>query len=139
MPKPAHSKGGEGGLVPWRTVGEAIFGIDPAAENQEATWYPAERQKPEWEWDAFDKQAGTMTTKGTKTTKGMPGYHPSGKRDWSMRELARIQTFPDTHKFAVGLKKGQLQKQIGNAVPPEVARCLYEHIVRELEARDRQL
>ena len=52
--------------------------------------------------------------------------HPSETRPLSLREYARIQTFPDTWEFTGSL--GSVYSQIGNAVPPNLA----YHIGRSL-------
>lgn len=52
--------------------------------------------------------------------------HPFENRGLSVREAARIQSFPDHFKF-----KGNLsfqQQQIGNAVPPLLAKAIFEQI-----------
>lgn len=46
-------------------------------------------------------------------------FHYSQNRALTCRELARIQTFPDTFIFYGN--SGQIQQQIGNAVPPLLA------------------
>lgn len=46
--------------------------------------------------------------------------HPDETRPFTVREYARIQTFPDTWKFAGSLS--QQYKQIGNAVPVNLAK-----------------
>ena len=46
-------------------------------------------------------------------------FHYSLTRRISMREAARIQSFPDTFLFASGLR--ETERQIGNAVPPVLA------------------
>lgn len=46
-------------------------------------------------------------------------YHYSLPRRISMREAARIQSFPDSFKFMSGLR--ETERQIGNAVPPVLA------------------
>jgi DNA (cytosine-5)-methyltransferase 1 len=56
--------------------------------------------------------------------------HPSGERMLSIREAARLQTFPDGFQFA-GFPGDRL-RQIGNAVPPEVARRLAERILQSM-------
>ncbi|MGZ7886000.1 DNA (cytosine-5-)-methyltransferase [Ligilactobacillus salivarius] len=57
-------------------------------------------------------------------------FHYSQNRALSPRELARIQTFPDNFIF-----KGNsisIQQQIGNAVPPKLARALAIEIKKSL-------
>ena len=52
-------------------------------------------------------------------------------RRLSIRECARIQTFPDTHKFYYNnLTAGY--KMVGNAVPPNLAYFLAKKIIEEL-------
>lgn len=46
-------------------------------------------------------------------------FHYSLPRRISMREAARIQSFPDTFTFSCGLR--DTERQIGNAVPPVLA------------------
>lgn len=58
--------------------------------------------------------------------------HPSGERTLSIREAARLQTFPDSFQFA-GHPSDRL-RQIGNAVPPEVARRLAERMLEAMNA-----
>lgn len=53
--------------------------------------------------------------------------HPELDRAISIREAARLQTFPDTFIFE-GTKDSQYQ-QVGNAVPPFLARALAESVL----------
>lgn len=46
-------------------------------------------------------------------------YHPSENRCFTIRELARLQSFPDDYVFKG--HKGDQIRQIGNAVPPKLA------------------
>lgn len=57
--------------------------------------------------------------------------HPVNDRALSVREAARLQTFPDSFIF-YGTKDSQYQ-QVGNAVPPILARALAEHICSYLD------
>jgi len=58
-------------------------------------------------------------------------FHYSQNRALSVRELARIQSFPDEFIF-VGSKISQ-QQQVGNAVPPLLSQALAKTIKEELE------
>ena len=48
--------------------------------------------------------------------------HPDETRPFTIREYARIQSFPDSWDFAGSM--GQQYKQIGNAVPVELAKAI---------------
>lgn len=48
--------------------------------------------------------------------------HPVHDREITLRERARLQTFPDTHEFAGSYES--VKRQIGNAVPVELAAVL---------------
>ena len=56
--------------------------------------------------------------------------HPEQDRTLSIREAARIQTFPDWFRFA-GHPSNRF-RQIGNAVPPMLAEAIGRSIVRSL-------
>lgn len=58
-------------------------------------------------------------------------FHYRANRVPTVRESARIQSFPDTFEF-IGIKTSQL-KQVGNAVPPLLAEALGKSILKILE------
>ncbi len=58
-------------------------------------------------------------------------FHYKENRVPTVRESARIQSFPDSFKF-VGIKTSQL-KQVGNAVPPLLAKAVAESITNLLD------
>lgn len=57
--------------------------------------------------------------------------HPEEDRGLSVREAARLQSFPDSFIFKGALEK--IQQQIGNAVPPLLAKAVFEKIVNYYE------
>ena len=59
--------------------------------------------------------------------------HPEQHRTLTVREAARIQTFPDTFRFA-GYRSNQFQ-QIGNAVPPALAEVIGAAVIGSLRSR----
>lgn len=66
------------------------------------------------------------------TTGGGGNYHPSGQRDLTNREFASLQSFPHEHNFSnTGVKR-----QIGNAVPPVVAKTMFEAVKKALKKAD---
>ena len=57
-------------------------------------------------------------------------FHPTQDRIISVREAARIQSFPDTYKFSGSIT--QQYEQIGNAVPPLLGRAIGNEIAKLL-------
>ena len=52
--------------------------------------------------------------------------HPTEDRGLSVREAARLQSFPDHYQFIGSLD--QKQQQVGNAVPPLLAEAIFKKI-----------
>ena len=60
-----------------------------------------------------------------------PFLHPVENRSLSDREAARLMSFPDSYTFA----GGSVPRQIGNAVPPLLAKAVGEHILKMMSAK----
>ena len=80
---------------------------------------------------SFEDLSRTITAHIAKD--GYWYIHPRENRTLSIREAARIQTFPDRFRFA-GHPSNRYQ-QIGNAVPPLLASAIASSVKRALEAR----
>ncbi len=103
---PDHLKLG----IDWDTVKEGRL--------RELNLYRLNRQKP----------APTINTQSHHY------YHPTDDRRFSAREFASIQSFPSDFIFT-GKNQSQI-KQIGNAVPPLMAKALGEQIVKSYMSND---
>lgn len=73
----------------------------------------------ELDWDSISP---TITGRGGGTGGPVINIHPSGERRMTVREYARIQTFPDNFKFSGSISS--MYRQIGNAVPPKFSYTL---------------
>jgi DNA (cytosine-5)-methyltransferase 1 len=76
-------------------------------------------------WDSISP---TITGRGSGGGGPVINVHPSGKRRMTVREYARIQTFPDDFKFYGS--KSSMYRQIGNAVPPTFSSVLANIITK---------
>lgn len=77
-----------------------------------------------------DEIAGTITAAFKPENAGV--WHPVKGRVFSVREIARIQSFPDWFVFGGRNVKSKYQ-QIGNAVPPRLAYEVALEVVNVLE------
>lgn len=77
---------------------------------------------------SWDEPSLTLTT--SPSQKQTERCHPDETRPFTVREYARIQTFPDDWEFIGGM--GSKYKQIGNAVPVNFAYHLGRAIVNAL-------
>jgi len=82
---------------------------------------------------SWDKPAPTLTTKCNSYSNGRFG-HPdiTQHRAISIREASRLQTFPTDYKFKGAFNS--MAKQIGNAVPCELARQFGLHFIKHHKA-----
>ena len=59
--------------------------------------------------------------------------HPTQARGLTIRERARLQSFPDAFEFAGGVVQGRVQT--GNAVPPLLAKAIADQLAKLLSGR----
>lgn len=121
------------GTKPWRTVRDALAGLpDPshAAARSFANHgaQPGARAYPGHTGSAIDQPAKTLKA----GVHGVPGgenmlRRPNGTvRYFTVREAARLQSFPDGYVFEGAW--GEAMRQIGNAVPVKLAEAVIASI-----------
>ena len=83
-------------------------------------------------WERMDAEdiSVTITTRFDTPASGK-FMHPYLNRAITVREAARIQSFPDTFIF-YGTKTSQM-KQVGNAVPPLLAQAIAKAIILDMK------
>lgn len=79
---------------------------------------------------SWDRPCLTLTT--SPSQKQTERCHPDETRPLTVREYARVQSFPDDWEFAGGI--GSQYRQIGNAVPVEMARRIGVQIIKALDS-----
>jgi DNA (cytosine-5)-methyltransferase 1 len=156
--RPTHSEKGDYGLPAWRTLREAIGGLNqathldfpearlrfyrllhegqywkhlPSALQQEAlgnAYFSGGGKTGFLRRLAWDKPSCTLVTSPTMPATDI--CHPEANRPLSVEEYKRIQQFPD-HWDIQGSLADQY-RQIGNAVPvglgEAVGRCIIDHM-----------
>ena len=122
---------------PWRTVRDALTGlpdvISSAATNMaDHTYQPGAKAYPGHTGSPLDLPAKTIKAgdhgvPGGENMMVLPG---GGVRYFSVRETARLQTFPDGFVFNTSWTESM--RQLGNAVPVMLARVVASSVAREL-------
>ncbi|MCC5623351.1 DNA cytosine methyltransferase [Nostoc sp. CHAB 5715] len=125
--------------APWCTVRDAIADLPPpentdvAVEIPNHVYIPGARSYPGHTGSPLDEPAKTLKA----GVHGVPGGEnmlalPNGQvRYLTVREAARLQTFPDDYYFPCNW--GESMRQIGNAVPVTLAHLIAKSIRSHLD------
>lgn len=93
-------------------------------------FYGKQKFSTTWSRLIWDKPSPTIDTRFDTPSNGR-NSHPYLNRSITPREAARIQSFPDSFIFYGN--KCSVCKQIGNAVPPLLAKAIGVHIKKVVE------
>ncbi|GHV52870.1 cytosine-specific methyltransferase [Deltaproteobacteria bacterium] len=132
--------------LPWLTVRDALQGLPDPQDKKAASLHSNHIFQPGAR--VYAGHTGSPLDLPAKTLKagdhGVPGGEnmlvmPTGEaRYFTVRESARLQTFPDTYVFHGSWT--ETMRQLGNAVPVALARIMAGSIAEKLiEAETRQL
>lgn len=160
LPTPTHGDGTEINLLaekqPWVTLRDAISDLEDNPgeyfEGSYSTIYMSRNRKKSWEEQSFTIQASgrqapqhpagePMTKYKDKENHTRWKFNGEKNRRLSVKEISRIQTFPDWFEFSAGSPIGKsgkeisrnaqidkIYKQVGNAVPVLLARAIIQPI-----------
>lgn len=162
FPLPTHAKGGGGGLEPWVGCGKVLRDLDTKANASDEGHFAGGQHHgllrkipPGDNYLFFTKKRGHRRPKFEwrsrywsfllKLSPDLPSWTIQARRSnnmgpfhWRNRilriaEIKRLQTFPDEFQLAGTVE--QQWRQIGNAVPPRLAKVLGERIAEHLGSR----
>jgi len=102
-----------------------------AHENAEPSQRPPSGYNTTYKRQVWSEPASTVQTTFGMIS-GCRNVHPIATRSLTIREAARIQSFPDTYKFTGNL--GTIRKGIGNAVPPLLALEIAKYAKQVIES-----
>ena len=130
FPAPTHAKSPLpfDGLKPWVSVGEALKGLpEPGRErgilNHIGSRYKVtNRDFTGHRMTDPDKPSPTILARSGSAGGVSVIQHPRNHRRMTIRESAVVQSFPMNFEFKGGM--GSCYRQVGNAVPVLLARCL---------------
>lgn len=127
----------------FEALNNALIPSDPQSEKYQSVWKatvpPYDAAKFPNKWWKMDplKPSRTLTAHMGKDTYSHIHYDSEQRRTVSVREAARLQSFPDGFRFAGAMNAAF--RQIGNAVPPLLGLAIAQKLKQQLQAALRRM
>ena len=128
-------------LSPWLTVRDAIGDLPDPEKRQRAAFSnhihnPGARSYPGHTGSAYDLPAKTLKAgdHGVPGGENMLARRDGSVRYFTVREAARLQTFPDDFTFSSSWTEAM--RQLGNAVPVKLAEAVAGSVARTLKDKE---
>lgn len=123
----------------WQTVRDAIFDLpDPQVVFNRSIFFdhdyrPGARIYPGHSGSSLDLPSKTIKAgaHGVPGGENMVELDDGNVRYYTVRESARIQTFPDSYRFSASWTESM--RQIGNAVPVKLASMVGKSVLQQLK------
>jgi DNA (cytosine-5)-methyltransferase 1 len=128
---------------PWRTIRDAIHDLpEPRADAEPADVFnhrlnPGARAYPGHTGSDYDLPSKTLKAgvHGVPGGENMISFADGTLRYLTAREAARVQTFPDSWRFAGAWSEAM--RQLGNAVPMDLAAVVAKSVAKKLKEKRR--
>ncbi|WP_224242238.1 DNA cytosine methyltransferase [Hyalangium gracile] len=128
--------------APWRTIRDALRGLpEPRVDRAPAHIFnhrlnPGARVYPGHTGSPLDLPSKTLKAgvHGVPGGENMIAFPDGSVRYLTVREAARVQTFPDTWRFEGAWSEAM--RQLGNAVPMELAAVVARSVAEKLSQAD---
>lgn len=95
-----------------------------AHDNEDVGKRPPSGYNTTYKRQVWNEPAATVQTTSAMIS-GCRNVHPIATRSLTIREAARLQSFPDTYQFP---STGSARVGIGNAIPPLLAQAIARHV-----------
>lgn len=130
-----------GGLRRWQTTRDAIADLPCPIKHSDRDFshifVPGARPYPGHTGSHIDEPAKTLKAgdHGVPGGENMLLNYDGTVRYFTLREAARLQTFPDSYKFKGAWSEGM--RQLGNAVPVNLGKAVAKSVHKTLHSRQR--
>jgi hypothetical protein len=123
---------------PFRTIDQVLDRIPRTASLNDPKLHARPLPRPFPPYDSRIRLRFCITRSGGHTN-GTRNYHPSGLRDFTIREYASLQGFPHDFQFATGKTISEVIGMVGGSVPPTYSKPIYAEVMKTLRDTDRGL